>query len=130
MKHGIVIAIILSVVAITFTVSYCLATYIVSDKNSGYVLEFGNPSICNCAMVVAHPDDETIFGGRTLLYSPPDHLWHIVVMTNASNKKRVQELQRAMSHFKQVKAITVFDAKDRTARVMKARLPHVRMWVC
>lgn len=75
-------------------------------------MSVGDPSICNCALIVAHPDDETIFGGRTLLHSPPNSFWHVVVLTNARNKKRVKELLRAMSHFPQVKAVTMLNMVD------------------
>ena len=42
-------------------------------------------------MVVAHPDDETIFGGTDLFLSSRVH---VVCMTNANNAVRVKELQR------------------------------------
>lgn len=91
--------------------SLCVVLYM-CNLSTDYTIETGDPSLCNCAMVVAHPDDETIFGGQTLLHSSSDQFWHVVVMTNARNKKRVRELNAAMSHFPQVKAITVFDTND------------------
>ena len=47
-------------------------------------------------MLVAHPDDELLFGGSTLL-SSDSVCWTIVVATNQHNKIRAAEFQRSMS---------------------------------
>jgi len=112
MKRGIAIALVVVTVIVAVFICFGLIMYCISEYDSGYSITWGDPSICNCAMVVAHPDDETMFGGRTLLHSPPDYRWHVVVMTNARNETRVNELARATSHFPQVKAVTVLDNKD------------------
>ncbi len=44
-------------------------------------------------MVVAHPDDEVLFGGHLLLQSTP---WHVVCLTNGSHEKRARQFLRAM----------------------------------
>jgi LmbE family N-acetylglucosaminyl deacetylase len=44
-------------------------------------------------MVVAHPDDETIFGGAHLLR---EKHWKVVCITNANNKKRTREFVKVM----------------------------------
>jgi LmbE family N-acetylglucosaminyl deacetylase len=44
-------------------------------------------------MVVAHPDDESLFGGEALTSSPG---WHVVCVTNASNETRRREFVDAM----------------------------------
>jgi LmbE family N-acetylglucosaminyl deacetylase len=45
-------------------------------------------------MIVAHPDDETIFGGEALLASGG---WTVVAVTNAGNPLRRAEFMAAMS---------------------------------
>lgn len=44
-------------------------------------------------MVVAHPDDESLFGGGELL---KEDGWLVVCVTNAGNKLRHKEFERAM----------------------------------
>ncbi|UTY38331.1 PIG-L family deacetylase [Allocoprobacillus halotolerans] len=44
-------------------------------------------------MIVAHPDDETLWGGGHLL----DGGWFVVVLTNGYNNQRVKELTNALS---------------------------------
>ncbi len=46
-------------------------------------------------MIVAHPDDESIFGGNTLINEP--NSWMVLVATNGSNYVRRTELHSAMS---------------------------------
>ena len=51
-------------------------------------------------MVVAHPDDETIFGGAQLIKEPKT--WKVLVITNGlgggeDNKQRQKNLDKAMS---------------------------------
>lgn len=45
-------------------------------------------------MVVAHPDDETIFGGAALIRHSG---WHVVCLTNGGHPRRRRELASAMS---------------------------------
>lgn len=47
----------------------------------------------NKLMVVAHPDDETVFGGSHLLR---EKNWTVVCITNGNNKKRTYEFEKAM----------------------------------
>ncbi len=44
-------------------------------------------------MIVAHPDDETIFGGAQLIREKG---WKVVCITNAKNRKRAREFAKAM----------------------------------
>jgi LmbE family N-acetylglucosaminyl deacetylase len=45
-------------------------------------------------MIVAHPDDESLFGGEALTSSCG---WTVVCVTNATNERRRQEFANAMS---------------------------------
>ena len=52
-------------------------------------------------MIVAHPDDETIFGGRLLAERAPDGrapaaCWTVVSVTNGGTAARRAEFQRAV----------------------------------
>lgn len=54
----------------------------------------------NAAIIVAHPDDETIFCGGTLLNYPKWN-WHIVCLTwNIVDDPRGTQFQRAMDMYK------------------------------
>lgn len=46
--------------------------------------------------IVAHPDDEIIFAGASLIESPED--WHVICVTNGNNPPRKKEFQSAMSY--------------------------------
>jgi mannosyltransferase OCH1-like enzyme len=59
-------------------------------------------------MIVAHPDDETIFGGKLLINQP--NQWKVLVLTNASHKKRKKELAAAMDFTKT--SFEMWDHKD------------------
>lgn len=48
---------------------------------------------CQKLMIVAHPDDETLWGGGHLL----EGNWFVVVLTNGYNAQRVKELADAMT---------------------------------
>lgn len=48
----------------------------------------------NKLMVVAHPDDETIFGGAHLLQ---ERGWRVICLTNSQNAKRAQEFAAVMA---------------------------------
>lgn len=47
----------------------------------------------NKLMIVAHPDDESIFGGGALI---SESGWKVICLTNRSNKIRLSEFQQAM----------------------------------
>lgn len=57
------------------------------------LLENSGIHSCNKLMIVAHPDDETLWGGGHLL----DGSWYVVCLTNGYNKQRVKELHDAMA---------------------------------
>lgn len=50
-------------------------------------------SDCNKLMIVAHPDDETLWGGGHLL----DGGWFVVCITNGYNTNRANELKNALA---------------------------------
>jgi len=58
-------------------------------------------------MIVAHPDDEVIFGFSQLLKDN----WHVVCMTNGNNCVRSKEFYRVMSYFGY--SYDIFDYLDR-----------------
>lgn len=57
------------------------------------MLETSGIDSCNKLMIVAHPDDETLWGGGHLL----DGGWYVVCLTNGYNKQRSQELNDALA---------------------------------
>lgn len=57
------------------------------------MLEMSGINSCNKLMIVAHPDDETLWGGGHLL----DDRWYVVCLTNGYNKQRSKELSNALS---------------------------------
>ncbi len=52
----------------------------------------------NCAVIVAHPDDETLWAGGTLLMHP-DSCWTIVTLTRRSDPDRAPKFQKALEHY-------------------------------
>ena len=59
-------------------------------------------------IIVAHPDDEILWGGLNLLLGSQ---WHIVIATNKSNKKRVQEYIKTSQYIGAFQ-YDIFDIKD------------------
>ncbi|GAB7387087.1 hypothetical protein BSNK01_09230 [Bacillaceae bacterium] len=51
--------------------------------------------MCNKLMVVAHPDDESIFGGALLLKRKG---WKVVCATNGDDERRRNEFKKAMEY--------------------------------
>lgn len=52
----------------------------------------------NCVAIVAHPDDETIWAGGTLLMHP-DSCWTVVTLTRRSDPDRAPNFFKAMEHY-------------------------------
>jgi len=52
----------------------------------------------NCAVVVAHPDDETLWAGGTLLMHP-DSCWTVVTLTRESDPDRAPKFQKALEQY-------------------------------
>lgn len=59
-------------------------------------------------IVVAHPDDETIFAGREML---KEKGWKVVCVTNGDNAERRKEFQRVMEAA-EVDVFEIWDYKD------------------
>ena len=60
-------------------------------------------------MIVAHPDDEILWGGMNLLIGSG---WHLIVCTNKKNKVRVKELNNTLKHLGIYK-LDMFDIPDK-----------------
>ncbi len=52
----------------------------------------------NCAVIVAHPDDETLWAGGTLLLHPDRH-WTVVTLTRKSDAERAAKFEKAVQHY-------------------------------
>jgi len=52
----------------------------------------------NCAVIVAHPDDETLWAGGTLLMHP-DSRWTIVSLTRKSDPDRAPKFHKVMEQY-------------------------------
>lgn len=64
---------------------------------------------CTKLMIVAHPDDETIFGGAELAQHGLDY--KVICLTNNSNPTRKKEFNKVMEFFK-VRSWEMWDWKD------------------
>lgn len=63
------------------------------NENNNEIITTSNEIKYNKLMVVAHPDDDTIFGGAHLIND--DYL--VICVTCGSNKTRVKEFEKVMS---------------------------------
>jgi len=52
----------------------------------------------NCAVIVAHPDDETLWAGGTLLMHP-DSCWTVVTLTRRNDPDRGPRFHKALEHY-------------------------------
>jgi len=52
----------------------------------------------NCAVVVAHPDDETLWAGGTMLLHP-DSCWTVVTLTRKSDPDRAPRFHKALERY-------------------------------
>ncbi len=52
----------------------------------------------NCVVIIAHPDDETLWAGGTLLLHA-DRCWTVVTVTRKSDRDRAAKFHRAMEHY-------------------------------
>jgi len=59
-------------------------------------------------LIVAHPDDELLWGGMNILSEPG---WFVVCATNANNSVRSTEFYKSMSYANVTKFI-MYDVKD------------------
>ncbi len=53
----------------------------------------------NCVVIIAHPDDETLWAGGTLLMHP-DSCWTLVALTHKSDSDRASRFQKAAEHYR------------------------------
>lgn len=75
--------------------TYKCSLIVKCDNGLIQTAQLSNSGIDQCSklMIVAHPDDETLWGGGHLL----DGGWFVVVLTNGYNQQRVTELTNALS---------------------------------
>ena len=66
----------------------------VISKNYKVLNDTYKDSLCTKLMIVAHPDDELIFGGAELIKHGPDY--KVVCITNKNNKTRSSEFKNVM----------------------------------
>ena len=52
----------------------------------------------NCLVIVAHPDDETLWAGGTMLMHP-DNCWTVVTLCRRSDPDRAPKFARAVEYF-------------------------------
>jgi len=52
----------------------------------------------NCAVIVAHPDDETLWAGGALLMRP-DSCWTVITLTRKSDPDRAPKFRKALEHY-------------------------------
>lgn len=52
----------------------------------------------NCAVIVAHPDDETLWSGGTILMHP-DSCWTVVTLTRGSDLDRAPRFHKALERY-------------------------------
>ncbi len=64
-----------------------------SDRGIRPLCEHGT-----CAVIVAHPDDETLWAGGTLLMQP-DSCWTVVTLTRKSDPDRAPRFYKALEHY-------------------------------
>jgi len=64
------------------------------QKSSGETFDFES-----CAMIVAHPDDETLWAGGTILMHP-EVRWTVVTLCRKSDRDRAGKFLRAMEYLR------------------------------
>lgn len=62
----------------------------------------------NCAVVVAHPDDETLWAGGTMLLRPETN-WTIVTLCRKDDADRAPKFQKALEQYNAAGAMGDFD---------------------
>ncbi len=70
----------------------------VKKKNVEILEKAYNDYQINKLMIVAHPDDETVFGGAELIKYGPEY--KVICLTNKSNKVRSKEFEKVMKELK------------------------------
>lgn len=71
--------------------------------------------------IVAHPDDEVLWGGGNLSISTQDIRWHVICATNTRSKTRRREFQRCMAELG-VWSFEMFGCKDRYTENMQTAM--------
>ena len=81
----------------------------VTSKNAEVLNKAFNDYKSTKLMIIAHPDDELIFGGVELIYYGEDY--KVVCVTNPKNKDRVLEFEKVMKRLK-ICSWEMLDYKD------------------
>lgn len=99
-----IIVIIIIILAILFMAYYFL--FARKLHSSKYITRNNRDGNFDKLMIVAHPDDELIFGGRALLQEPG---WKVVCVTGATRKSN-NKLESATENVRGQEFINVMDA--------------------
>lgn len=73
----------------------------VEESNMGIIDELDK---CNNLIIVAHPDDESLWGGAHLIYDN----WFIICLTNGDNKIRSKEFHTVLDYTNNYGAIMTY----------------------
>lgn len=82
-----------------------------------------DPTKATCLCIVAHPDDETLWGGGNLAISDPDIRWHVVCATHLRGP-RAKEFARAMARLG-VWSFEMFSCRDVYTEEAEEALPYL-----
>tara|TARA_R110000744_G_C19315226_1_gene557108 strand:+ start:30 stop:1493 length:1464 start_codon:yes stop_codon:yes gene_type:complete len=78
----------------------------IDDLNNMYQAYYATPSKL---MIVAHPDDELIFGGSSLI---KDNNWRVICLTNKKDNTRRMEFEKVMRDLS-IPEFEIYDLEDK-----------------
>ena len=100
----------------------------VKPKNAKILRQIFNDYQAKKLMIVAHPDDELIFGGAELIKHGPEY--KVICLTNKSNDTRSKEFEQVMKKLK-VCSWEMFDYEDTLYPTQQFNLENIinsRKW--